>query len=433
MSTPWYTASWYRPATLAFGIIFLLAFAADSILLRDNDFEWHRETGKLFLKSNDASLYGDPYPLTRRMLDASLALAPYRASRAIVFSLAVICLWWTIRRITEMADHQQHLDRKTAFAAAAMALSQFIPFLLRDFQECGLHIILLAILTAGAYAIWSGRSIAAGFWFALAVTYKTSPVLFLPVLVWKRQWRAAGAMIVFGVILSLLPAFYLGWDLTVRCHLKSLEFYRSVGQLEDIAENGMEPPKPQNQALIAAFARYLQSYPPGHPLFIEHPAFVQYGNLDRSTSKLVAKGCLLALAVFVAVCMRGRWSKQSPDVLPQWAALCIFTVLYSPVCWRQHLVLAWPALFLLIRVVLNNPDASRWGRYLLFGSIVVLWIPQQELFGSTVFGLMLAAKPDTFIFLSWAMVLVIRPGCIQRSAIASVPELKTPLALPLAA
>jgi hypothetical protein len=426
MSTPWYTASWYRPVTYVFFVVILLAFAVDGILLRDNDYEWHRENGKFFLQANEDSMRGEWYLIGRRMMNASLALVPNRVSRAIVFSLAVLCLFWSIRRIAEMADQQQKVDPKTAFAATAMALTAFIPHLLRDFEECGLHIILMSILTAGAYALWSGRSILAGFWFALAATYKTSPVLFLPVLVWKRQWRAAAAMICFAIVLNLLPALYLGWDLTIRAHERTFAFIQRSSALEDIAENGMEVPKVNNQSLMAAFARFLQSYPPEHPLYIDHPAFIQFGNLDKATAKKGAKIGMLVIAFPVALCLWGRWSKHSPNLLSQWAAVCIFAAMISPVCWRHHLVLAWPALFLFFRGLLNNPNAARWVRILFTASLLILWSPQPWWYGG-VSSVIMAAKADTFVFLSLAFMLLIYPRCIEREAAQSLPEPRQPV------
>jgi hypothetical protein len=199
-------------------------------------------------------------------------------------------------------------------------------------------------------------------------------------------------MIAFAIALNLLPALYLGWDLTIRAHERTYAFLQRTSALEDIAENGMEVPKLNNQSLIATFARYIQSYPPGHPMCFEHPAFFQYGNLDKATAKKVA----------------------------QWTAVCIFAALISPVCWRHHLVLAWPSLFLFFRGLLNNPNASRWVKIVFAVSLLILWLPQSWLHGpiSTV---ILAAKPDTFVFLSLAFILLVYPRCIQREATQSLP------------
>jgi len=71
--------------------------------------------------------------------------------------------------------------------------------------------VLLFFLSAGAYAMWRGHRSASGCWLAAAATYKATPVLFLPFLLWKREWKAAGTMA--GAILVLnfaLPACFLG-------------------------------------------------------------------------------------------------------------------------------------------------------------------------------------------------------------------------------
>ena len=57
--------------------------------------------------------------------------------------------------------------------------------------------------------------------------------------------------------------------------------------MEDIAENGVKTPKVKAVA-DGGDGRYLQTYP-GHPLRLEHPAFVQFGALDRAA--LAARGC----------------------------------------------------------------------------------------------------------------------------------------------
>jgi hypothetical protein len=43
------------------------------------------------------------------------------------------------------------------------------------------------------------------------------------------------------------------------------------------------------------------------------------------------------------------------------------------------------------------------------------------------------AKPDTFVFLSWALILIIHPRIIQRAAISTPPLLQTPIARSLVA
>ncbi len=277
------------------------------------------------------------------------------------------------------------------------------------------------------------------------MTYKTTPALFLPVLLWKRQWRALATAVVLIVCFNLLPALYLGWDLTARCYRQSWEYLQASARLEDIADNGIEYPNPRNQSLMSLFARYLQTYPPAHPLYVDHPAFVQFGDLDHATARAVAKGCMLLLGGFIAFRLWGRWSPHAPELPGQWSAVCVFAALVSPMCWRQHLVLALPALYLLVWSLLarrnpkseirspkqiRNPNPkmnlsrlswdSDFGFVSDFGlrisdfaawcalgiSVLLLWTPQSEIIGNVQASVLMAYKPDTLIFSAWALALL---------------------------
>ena len=405
MAGSWYTSPAFRRGALWLGLLLLLPVAINSIFFRDNDFLWHYDFGSLFLQREERIVCGEWYLLGRRMLNGLLPLLPYRVARFVIFALAVGCLVWVVREVSRLAQSVWPIDRATATAASIFAVAGMFPLLLRDFQDCGLQLLLLAMLTAGASALHASRPVVGGFWLGLAAVYKTTPALFLGVLVWKRQWRAAGVMAACLVLLNLLPVLHLGPTLTWRCHQQTLQRFVQCLRVEDIAENSIEPPNLKNQGLMAGFARYLQSYPPGHPMYLDHPAFWQVGNLDRPTARAVARGCMIALGLFLAFSLWGR-SVSAREFLSPWAGLCILTALLSPLCWRHHLVLVLPALYLAWHIGLNA-QAPRWLVGLLTLSLVVVWLPQRELLGSWATVLM-AAKLDTWLFLGWAVLLVAR-------------------------
>jgi alpha-1,2-mannosyltransferase len=410
--------------------LFVVGFGIDAVFFRDNDFEWHCDVGRAFLRANDRTVRSGAswYPLGRRMLDVILLVPPYRVSRALFYVLALASLAATIRLWRRMTDAQRPLDSASAFAVGTLSLVFLLPHIQRDLQECGLQLFLLAMLSAAAYALWSGRSIGAAFWLALAVTYKTTPVLFLPVLLWKRQWRACAASVVFIVIFNTVPALYLGPELTLRCYQKSWDYLQTSAHLEDIADNGIELPNPRNQSLTSLFARYLQTYPPEHSLYLEHPAFLQFGALDHATARAVARWCTLALAGFIAWRLWGRWSTRAPDLPVQWSAVCVFAALVSPMCWRQHLVLVLPALYLLVWSLLSRPGHAQFGWLLLGTSVFALWAPQSEIIGSLLASVLMAYKPDTVVFIAWALVLLHwRRGlavCQPHSTLPLLPEIE---------
>jgi hypothetical protein len=411
MSQRWWTTPRWSRALIGAAVAVLLAVSVDAIFFKDNDFECHRWFGQRFLSGEPYSRAGmDMYVLGRGMLDVLPALLPYRLSRAVVFCIALAALAASFALILRMADRAEAdaggtpPDRATSLAACGLTLLIYFPILLRDFQECGLHLILMAMLVAGGYALWSGWSVRAGFWLGLALTYKTTSLLFLPVLLWKRRWQAAVCMVVFTVALNVLPAAYLGWDATLRAHRKVFGFMQEMSRIEDIAENGIEPPNGKNQGLPAFFARYLQSYPPGHTLHEDHPWFVQFGALDHATARLVFRAALLVLGAFVAWRMWGGWGDRDARLPHELATTCAFCALLSPMCWRQHLVAVLPALLLLVRRQFLAP--SRLGRLWLILVGVIVWVPQRELMGKSLAYTLMSYKPDTFVVTALSLALL---------------------------
>jgi len=66
-------------------------------------------------------------------------------------------------------------------------------------------LFILLFLVLGLEAFCLGRDLQAGFWFGIGVACKLTPLLFLPLLVWQRRWRASAVMAATIAIATLLP------------------------------------------------------------------------------------------------------------------------------------------------------------------------------------------------------------------------------------
>jgi hypothetical protein len=172
----------------------------------------------------------------------------------------------------------------------------------------------------------------------------------------------------------------------------------------DIAENSIEPPNRTNQGLMAACARYLQTYPAGHPLPMDHPLYLQFGQLSQDAARLAAQGIFAVLGLAIAWGVRRPWHVRDPRFPHEWAVGCIFTALISPLCWRQHLVVALPAAFLLWRAVLAAPQKSalRWQAIVL---MLLVLVPQREILGRALTDVLLSYKLDTLALLGYTALL----------------------------
>ncbi len=393
-----------------------VASAVISIFFRHNDFAWHYRIGQGALKgmayaNAEGQPFGEHYPLGRVLINALIALPPYTLSRALVWALGVVCIGVALRAWHRMANVGLPVRREVALSAGLLAVLFTLPIVFRDLDDCGLQLILMALIGLAGMDLAAGRSWRSGLWLALAVTYKTTPLLFLGYLIYKRRWKEPLWMIGFALLFNLAaPALYFGWDATLEAHQKFFNQAAAAMQIKDPSANPVEPSKHQNLGLKPALARYLMTFPPEHPLFIAQkgqkdenqqllvpveeiePAmgFVQFLDLPPETANRVVTGLLLLLAGVLAWRFRrsmGRLDKKTGadtrrDISAEWAAVALLCALLSPLCWSHHMVLLMPSLFLVIRAGLVWPNP--WYRDALMWLAIATTIPLRELVGRHV-------------------------------------------------
>ncbi|MDQ3330861.1 MAG: glycosyltransferase 87 family protein, partial [Planctomycetota bacterium] len=340
-----------------------------AVFVRTNDYDVHLEYGRFFLegepfKSDGATAF---YPLGRLWMNASFASIEYYTGRALCYVAAIVSLGVTLRMWGELAARAVPMAANKRTAAIGWTVAVLLPFIIRDLDECGLQLLLLFFLTSAGYAFAHGWKRLSGFWLGFAIVYKAAPLLFLPLLIWKREWRAAGWTIVFTIVLSTLPATYLGWQETGAA--QRTWFSRAAGILRNQqaypSAPGIEQPKPQNVSLKALIARYLRTYPPGHSLHVDHPLFFQFGRMSERVAAATVMGVVLALGAVIAWRMRRPWETPlaNADFAPEWAVACLFVAIMSPLCWRQHLVMALPCAYLVARERLSATASTGWRKW----------------------------------------------------------------------
>jgi hypothetical protein len=420
-NVPWYTTRRFQACALVVCAVFAVAEGVVGVFLRDNDLEVHRLYGQAFLQGDPYGNNGVHYLPARIMIDALTAWLPYRVSRAVVYLAALAALAWTLATWDRLANQQRLMRGDVAFAAIVFTLAITATYIQRDLDDCGLQILLLFFLTAAAANLQAGRSLRSGFWLGLAAVYKLTPLLFLPYLCYKRQWRAAAAMAVFFIGLSLAPALWLGWDGNVKAHERWWTATRTVLGTADPVENTLEPPNQRNQSLVLALARLAQTYPPGHALYLENSLFVQFGNLEPAAAKRFVQAFLLLLAAVLAWRFRKSCSLSDlRDEAPrEWAAVTLLAAILSPLCWQQHLVLVIPVVYLVVRAALEPGELSTWQRRLAWlAAIVMLFAGQRDLLGHDFFMVLMAYKVHTWAALA-ALTLVLS---LRSSDAQSIPR-----------
>lgn len=411
----WYTSAQFQKSALHLLIVLALGQGVVAIWFRDGDFEWHRNYGQQFLERQEKR---DHYPPARGFMDVPLALTPYVVARAISYVLCIAALVLCWQTWSKLGHREFTVTPSIAFAAGVFAVGIMLPFLLRDLDECGLQIFLLTLLTLGGWALARGRSWQAGLFLATAASYKAVPIIVLPFLVWKRQWRAAGWMVAFLALWSAAPALYNGWDYNVQAHQRWIAESRRLKEAKQAYPSLLdrEPQLIYNVSLYALIARNLETYPAGlsppHSLYVDHPLFFQFGNLEPAAAYYVMHGILgvIALAFLWRTRLRPslsaskgqsralRWRSGS-DLPAEWAAVCAFCTLVSPLCWKQHLIVLLPCAFLVWRRVLSEATPLRW-HWAVLGVVTFISLAGRRSIVGDFSDVMLSYKFDTLAMLT---------------------------------
>jgi hypothetical protein len=219
----------------------------------------------------------------------------------------------------------------------------------------------------------------------------------------------------FLLLWFLAPAAYLGLEVTFASHGKWLARSVKIASARQAypSQLELEKPKVYNLSFAALVARYLETHPADHPLYIDHPGFVQFGRLEPLTAYYVTRGAMLVLALILVWRLRRPWTGaegQGVAFAPEWAVACLLCALLAPVCWKQHLVVMLPALFLSVRSALVSPRESYW-RLAALGLAGVLFLGTKRFVLGTDWSLLaLSYKVDTVgVLLLLATVLTLVP------------------------
>ena len=301
---------------------------------------------------------------------APLAQLPPVAARAAWFFLSVALVVLLVNRsFTLLPDRR----RSAAFLIGVTVLAMG-KFYVRE-VGLGQGNVLLAVLVLAAVACqYRGREIAAGAILAAATVVKPYAILFLPYLVARRRWRGVASFgaVVLGAL--ILPASRYGWS-------------GNLGQLHGwwtVVTTSTAPnlAGQDNVSIAGMYAAWMGVGPAA-------------GWLSAAT------GLVLVLAAAWAVWRGSRLA--SPDYLD--AALLLFVIpLLSPQGWDYVLLVATPAVMLLLDRLEEFPPAAVW---LLFASLALAGLTFWDVLGREPYRALMMSRVITVGAL-FELALVIR-------------------------
>ena len=412
-----------------------LAVHAAVIALRrakgPGDFDVSREFGRRFLAGED--LYGGglhyPYLPSAAMLFSPLALLPPWLGFALRYAVALGCLALAIRlasSLSTLAAPGGHERRRVTerVSAPVFALVLCSHYIVRDLDDAGPHLILLAVLVAGFHFAAHGRRPAAGLCFGLAAAAKAPGLLALPYLWLRRERRLFAWTLACTLAWIASPALWMGagnwWDHQWRW-LRTAAGSAAGVQRDAVAAKSED--RIQNQSLRAAVARNTDGC-----------AGVETDGeriCSPSTGARLAGGLAAALLIAGLAWHSHRLASSSDGWLREGAIVMLAMLLLSPVTWVQHLVLCYPALAYLGGSAVPRSVRLPRGAGLAAFAVLAL-VLNRELLGRENYFALLAAGSHTAALLILLLLLVAEPaggavaaaaggGSVELDAESSVP------------
>jgi len=371
--------------------------------LHPGDLDVAREFGRRFIARDDLYRNGLQYPYMpmAAMFFAPLAMVPASVAFVVRYAIAIASLVTTLILIRRMAapEFAEH-----GFAASALTIVFAGHYIIRDLDDAGLHLLILALIVFGIYAAWRNRTVVSGFAFALALAIKVTPGLFIPFMMWKRKWKLACICIAATIFWAALPMLWLGPSLWMHFQLQwtRVALGQVFGGVAAVAA-GTEQ-EYQNQSLRAAVIFYLT----GGSIRYAASA-LQEANRYRYAEPIAT---LISLALLLYCGWRGRAPYRGLDDR-QWlidsSAVLVLILLLSPVTWTQHMVFLIPAIYLIVaealgRISERTSIAVAMSIYVIFSLILT-----REILGRARYMILLEYHSQTLCMLIVLALIVL--GC----------------------
>jgi len=390
-----------RWLVIAVGAVVVLVQWISTMLKPHGDFSRHWEFGRRLVHGEFLYVNGldIPYPPFFAVAYAPLSLLPLQVAKPLFFLLgflALIAILWILDRLSYLAIRSG--DRLWVIAGTLLLTSRFV---VRDFDDGGQNLILLALTWAAVYLWTRNRDLLAAASLGLAVALKCTPALFIAYFAWKRQWKITGLAVLSAVIFTLVPAAWQTSSYPIHMRTWIETVVRGLTQ-PDPSVGVLGPEQLQNKSLRPALARYLMHLPSGHPGRFEGGGYVDLLTLRPTTASFIIKAILIAGLLTIGWLFRSPISRDSPAVVWECAAVSVLMILYSPISWGQHCVAAIPAVYLIVRSFVSRQPQPRWLIWLFGMAAFILIIVNRSIIGRDPSVLL-----ESYHLVTWSLIILL--------------------------
>ena len=287
-------------------------------------------------------------------------------------------LWWTLSLLARLVHRRRLTLDPRGTGLLPVSLPMLVPLVLAaEFVEGNLiyiqvDMMLFALVLQGLAWHANGRLVRGGIAIGAAAALKVVAVVFIPYLLWRRQWRTAAWALGALVLISLSPILVrgpAGFAADVRGWL------RAVGE-------GWGP-GPMNQSLVAFWDRFL-GY--GWVPFVTPPQEVptMSGSLLVQAAVWATRGIVAVLALWL---FRGRMPPDGRTALAEWGVVFIVGAVFGPVAKKHALVvllLPWALLTSLATDGRCSRPVRRTAAALLVVAFLLALVPSSDIVGRRI-------------------------------------------------
>ena len=352
---------------------------------RDGDMDGFIEVGELILQGKHAYADARPgintWPPVFGLLCVPIALLA-RVSLPLTHVLwlgaNVVVLLAVLRLLVRIVYRRTLVIRPWRDGVPLASASVLVPVFIAqagvagNFYHLQVNLFVFGITLGGLALAARGRSAAGGVALGIAAGIRVMPIVFVPYLLWRRQWKTAFVAGCVALIVFVSPVLVYGPEV----------FTDYVGSWRAAVTGGWDVGY-MNQSLQAMVDRFV-----GHGFvpFASEPA----NHLAWSGNVAVAWAVRLALAATALAALwlfRGRMRPGGWVALVEWSVVYIVSAVMGPVCWKAYLVVLVLPLFLLFGIA-RSPVQTRASRILatvlLAVTFVLLALPSSDLVGSWI-------------------------------------------------
>ena len=319
----------WRRAVVALLVVWAIWEVARSLTRLDSViFTGYTQVGEVVLQG------GDPYGLRINTWPPFFLFIATILALLARISLPGALLVWQLGSVAAIWGSSRLLPRLVGEQPAPLTASAtLVPLLMsaRIFQEhlqhTQINLFLLLLIVWAFWCFQRRRDGWGGLALAAAASVRAVPVLFLPYLLYKRAWRAAGWTAAFLVVLNvILPVAAFG-------PARALERWRSW---RAVAATETADPTPQymNQSLLAALKRLLTTEGGARD-----PVRYAIGSWPTADVVHLFYGLVAGVAIGLAIAFRRHPAGLLHDTVGREVAigLCLLP-LVSPLAWKAHFV-----------------------------------------------------------------------------------------------